>query len=101
MNRPPRRSESARSQEVEDRAIDLAHDPWRPHRPPWAATHDLVGFSEMTMRLFDQFVTSLAQRRAAHHLRGIRGIDAGPLQRVARDIEAPDAGILVEVAQDV
>ena len=85
----------------QDGAIDLAHDPRRLHRPARAERHDRVGLDEMGACALDQLRAGLAQIGAAQRGDGIAGVDAGLVERLARQIEPADAGVLVEVAQDV
>ena len=64
--------------------------------------HDGVGVCEMAARARDHRSAGFVQSwRAASDGSGIGAGDAGIFQRFARQIETPDAGILIEVAQDV
>ena len=101
-HRRARRRKAARDQLLEDDVIGLAHDARRAHDAARTLRHD---------RLAPREIRSRPARRSARRLgrspdapapsRGSVDGDAGRLQRLARQIEPAERGVLVEVAQDV
>ena len=85
----------------ENRAIIFRHDARRAHHAARVALHDLVGLLEMRPRPLDQRRADFRQRRIGDHLVRIGRGDAGMQQAFARQIEPADAGVFVDVAQDI
>ena len=100
-HRLARRGEAARDQQIQNGAIVFRHDPRRAHRAAPVAVHDLVRLLEMRPRALRQRQADLRQRALDDHAVRIVGGDAGMQQRFARQIEPAEAGVLVDVAQDV
>ena len=100
-DRLARSGKAPRDQQIQDRAIIFRHDPRRAHRAPRIALHDLVGLLEMRLRPLGQRQAHFRQRAVGDHLRRIVAGDAGMQQAFARQIEPAEAGVLVDVAQDV
>ena len=63
--------------------------------------HDLVGLLEMHPRPRHQRHAYFRQRRIGDHLLRIVGGDAGVQQTFARQIQPADAGVFIDIAQDV
>ena len=65
------------------------------------ARHDGVGLGKMLLRPRDERCTGPVDCRARQDRARLDPGDAGLVQRLARQIEPADRGVLVEVAQDV
>ena len=101
-HRRARRGEAARDQQVQDRAIIFRHDPRRAHHAARIAVHDLVGLLEMhPARARPAARTLSAARGSAITLRGSSLVMPACSSAFARQIEPAEAGVLVDVAQDV
>ena len=100
-DRLARRGKAPRQQQVQDRAVIFRHDPRRAHRAARIALHDLVGLFEMLLRPLGQRQAHFGQRAVGDHHFGIVAGDAGEQQAFARQIQPAEAGVLVDVAQDV
>ena len=94
-------SEAARDQGIEDGAIGLPHDARRAHNAARVLRHDRLGFAKMRLRHSDDGVAGFRYRRTRQHDGRVGSGDAGRLQRLARQVEAPERGVFVEIAQNV
>ena len=90
-----------RQQQFKDRAIIFRHDAGRAHRAPRIARHDLVGLGKMQLCPLAKRRAYFRQRPLGDHLLRIVAGDPGKQQALARQIETPEAGVFVDVAQDV
>ena len=97
----PKRLKAARDQSVEDEPIGLPHDPRRAHRAARLVRHDCIGRFKFPDGQRDDNIAGLLKQRMGEHGARIGADDAGIAQRLARQIEAAQACVLVEVAQNV
>ena len=100
-DRLARGGKAPRQQQVQDRAVIFRHDPRRAHLAPRIALHDLVGLLEMLFGPLGQRQANFGQRAIGNHLLRIVAGDAGKQQAFARQIQPAEAGVFVDVAQDI
>ena len=100
-HRRARRRKAARDQLLENDVIGLAHDARRAHDPARTFRHDRLRRAKSLSASSAIGAQALPSAGCASDLARLARPDAGRLQRIARQIEAAERGIFVEVAQDV
>src|SRR5919201_3912244 len=98
VDRAARSGPAALHKPVQDHAVRIGHDVRCAHRAPGTAPHDAFGLCKMPARAIDNGRASLPQSRTGQYGGWIGRGDTDPLQQRARQVEASQRGILIEVA---
>src|SRR6185312_982054 len=86
---------------LEHLAIDLAHDFRRAHETARASGHYFVGLDERRACPVREEGAGHSKPRMRNYGWRIGNLNTGLMQSLPRQIQPPNAGILVDVAQDV
>ena len=97
----PWRGPASLRQSFQDGSVDGSHDAGGFDGRARLPRHDRIGFFEMIARALCHLEAGFGEGRMRQNRADVVAHDASIAECLARQIETADAGILVEIAQDV